>query len=201
MIRSVLLLAALLALGSSAQAADLPTSTLPSLALDPQAPPPSFPSDPAPSIWKGLYVGGGVSVTGAKGQKPFVGGEGFAGYDRHFDNNLVLGIQASTGYAPYLFMNGPFRGFDYAEVTAKAGYEMGRLTPYVLAGVAMAKPTNWSGYSSPSDSLNNVFNGSTNLAASGVVGAGFNYAVTNNLSVGLAAVVGTGHNGLVPPAP
>ena len=73
--------------------ADVVPSPPASLALDPQAPP--------PSIWKGLYVGTDVVVAGAKGSKPFFGGDAYVGYDQHFDNNLVLGVQASTGYAPY----------------------------------------------------------------------------------------------------
>jgi outer membrane immunogenic protein len=192
--RPVVLLAALLALGSPAQAADLPAvaTTLPSLALDPQAPP--------PSIWKGLYVGTDIFVAGAKGSKPFVGGGAYAGYDRHFDNNLVLGVEASIGYAPYRFLNGPFKGYDYAEVNAKIGYEMGRLTPYLTTGVALAKPNSApGGYFSAADSANNIFNGSSNLSASGVVGAGFDYALTHDVTVGLAATISGGRNGFVAP--
>lgn len=196
MIRPVFLLAAFLALGASARAADLPSaspppSSLPSLALDPQAPP--------PSIWKGLYVGTGVVVAGAKGSKPFVGGDAYIGYDHRFDNNLVLGIQASTGYEPYRFFNGPLKGYDYAEVSAKVGYEVGRLTPYLTTGVALAKPNSAPGYFSASDSMNNIFNGSSDLAASGVIGAGFDYAINNNTSIGLVAKVGAGRGGFAAP--
>lgn len=192
--RPVLLLAALLALGSAAQASDLATPTLPSLALDPEAPP--------PSIWKGLYVGSDLFVGGVKGSKAVVGGGGYMGYDRHFDNNLVLGVQATVGYAPSWIQPGPFRGYDYALVSAKLGYEMGRFTPYLTTGIALAKPDGspGGGYLSPADSANALFNGSSNLAASGVVGAGFDYALTNNTTVGLAAVVGAGR-GFVAPAP
>jgi hypothetical protein len=190
-IRPVYLVAAFLALGASAQAADPPSQPLPSLALDPQAPP--------PSIWKGLYVGTDVVVAGAKGSKPFVGGEAYVGYDRHFDNNLVLGIQASTGSAPYRFFNGPLQGYDYAEASVKVGYEMGRFTPYLTTGVALAKPNNLPGYFSAADSMNNMFNGSSELAASGVIGAGFDYAINNNTSVGLLAKVGAARGGFGAP--
>ena len=166
--------------------------SLPSLALDPQAPP--------PSIWKGLYAGGDVVVAGLKGSKPMAGGDAFIGYNSRFDNNLVLGVQASTGYAPLIVPFGPFRGFDYSEASATLGYTMGRLTPYVMTGVALAKPDIASGYLSAADSANNVFNGTANLAASGVVGAGFNYALTSNTTVGLAAMVSAGH-GFAPPPP
>ena len=194
--RVLLLIAALLAQCAAAQAADAPAQapTLPSLALDPQA--------PLPSIWKGLYVGTDIFFSGGKGAKGLVGGGAFAGYDHRFDNNLVLGVQASAGFAPFAFQHSPFKGYDYAETTAKIGYEMGRLTPYLTAGIALAKPNGnpGAGYSSPTDSINNVFNGASNLAASGVVGAGFDYALTDKVTVGMAAVVGTGR-GFVPPAP
>jgi len=194
-IKPVFLLAAFLALGAAARAADLPSASpppsLPSLALDPQA--------PSHTIWKGLYVGSDLVVAGAKGSKPFVGGGAYVGYDRHFDNNLVLGIEASTGSAPYRFFNGPLRGYDYAEVSAKVGYEVGRFTPYLTTGVALAKPNSAPGYFSASDSMNNIFNGSSDLAASGVIGAGFDYALTNNTTVGLLAKVGASRGGFVAP--
>jgi len=191
--RAIVLLVALSALGSPARA-DGQAPALPSLALDPQAPP--------PSIWNGLYVGSDLFVAGAKGSKPMAGGGAYMGYDRHFDNNLVLGVQASTGYAPLVFQPGPFKGFDYAQASARLGYQMGRLTPYLMTGIALAKPDGapGAGYLSAADSANNVFNGSSNLAASGVFGAGFDYALTSNTTVGLAAVVGAGR-GFVPPPP
>jgi outer membrane immunogenic protein len=176
----------------SLPASATPGPTLPSLALDPQAPP--------PSIWRGLYAGGDLMVAGAKGSKPMVGGGGFVGYDHVFANNMVLGVQASAGYAPLIFQPGPFKGFDYTEASAEVGYRMGRLTPFVAAGVVLAKPngTPGAGYWSAADSVNNVFNGGSDLATSGLVAAGFDYALTSNTSVGLAAVVATGH-GLAPP--
>ena len=191
--RPVLVLTALLALGSAAQADSPPSPALPSLALDPLAPP--------PSIWKGLYVGTDIFFESVKGSKGLVGGGAFIGYDKRFDNNLVLGIQASTGYAPSLFQHSGVRGYDYAELSAKVGYEMGRFTPYLTTGIALAKPNGspGAGYLSPADSANNVFNGASDLAASGVVGAGVDYALTNNTTIGVAAVVGTGHGAFVAP--
>jgi opacity protein-like surface antigen len=192
-IKPVVLLTALLALGSAAQADNAPSPALPSLALDPQAPP--------PSIWKGLYVGTDIFFESAKGSKGLIGGGAYIGYDRHFDNNLVLGIQASTGFAPSWFQHNGFRGYDYAEVSAKVGYEMGRFTPYLTTGIALAKPNGspGAGYLSPANSANNVFNGASHLAASGVIGAGVDYALTSNTTIGVAAVVGTGHGGFVAP--
>jgi outer membrane immunogenic protein len=194
-IRADLLLVALLTLGSSAQAADsttpAPAPALPTLAQDPQS--------PSPSIWKGLYVGSEVSFAASKGAKGVIGGGGYAGYTSHFDNNLVLGVQASVGFAPFSLQHSPFRGYDYAEVSAKVGYEMGRFTPYVTTGIALAKPSWSAGYLGAADSANNLFNGASNLSASGVVGAGVDYALTNNTTIGIGAVVGTGRGFVAPP--
>ena len=78
---------------------------------------------------------------------------------------------------------------------------MGRVTPYLTAGIALAKPNGLpgSGYLSPTDSANNVFNGGANLSANGVFGAGIDYALTNNTSIGIGAVIGTGRGGFVAP--
>ena len=213
MARGVVVVAALLGLASSARA-DGQTPALPSLALQPPPSPSSPPGQtpalpslaldpqaPPPSIWHGLYVGSDLFVGGAKGYKPMAGGGAYIGYDRHFDNNLVLGVQASAGYAPLVFQPGPFKGVDYAQASLRLGYEMGRLTPYVTTGIVLAKPDGspGAGYLSPADSINNVFNGSSNLVTSGVFGAGFNYALTSNTTVGLGAIVGAGRRFVPPP--
>jgi outer membrane immunogenic protein len=180
--RSLLFLAALIAAATPAAAADLPA--LPTLAVDPQIPPPS---------WKGFYVGAGVSFGVAKGSKGQVGGDVFAGYDHHFDDGLILGVQFETGYDPWLIPNGRFKGFDFAESSVKLGYEMGRLTPFVSAGVALAKAANFGG--GPPDanaSISGLFQGPGGYQAVGVMGAGVDYALTNNLHVGVAAYLNNG---------
>lgn len=173
---------AALAFAAPASAADLPT--LPSLAADPETQAPN---------WKGFYVGTELAVASFKGAKGAVGGDVFAGYDHTFDNNLVLGVRFSTGYAPWMFPGGATRGFDFAETSVKVGYEMGRLTPYVVTGVALARPTNFAGgLPNPNDSINGLFAGPGALQAVGTAGVGFDYAVTNNLHVGLEAAINNG---------
>jgi opacity protein-like surface antigen len=112
----------------------------------------------------------------------------------------VLGIRASTGFEPFPIAHSRFKGWDYAETSAKVGYEMGRLTPYLTAGIALAKPNGLpgAGLVNPTDSANAVFNGG-DVAASGVFGAGFDYALTSNTTVGIAAVVGRGRGFVAPP--
>jgi opacity protein-like surface antigen len=181
------LAAAVLAVGSPAAAADLPAdSPLPSLAADPETQAPN---------WKGLYVGTELAVASFKGVKgASVGGDVLAGYDREFDNHVVLGVQFSTGYSPWIFPGGAHRGFDFAETSVKVGYDMGRLTPYVMTGVALARPTNSiGGPPNLNDSVNGVFGGPGALQALGTAGVGLDYAVTNNLHVGVEASVINGN--------
>jgi len=185
------LLLAVLLIGAAApaMAADLPT--LPSLAADPETQAPN---------WKGFYVGAGVSVTSFKGSKAAAGGDVYGGYDHVFDNNVVLGVRFSTGYSPWLFPNGRLQGFDFAQTEVKVGYEMGALTPYVVTGVALARPIyGGGGLADMSQSINGLFSGPGALQAVGTAGVGFDYAVTNNLHVGMEARVSNGGVGALAP--
>jgi opacity protein-like surface antigen len=175
--RSFIAFAAVCAISASAWADDATAPTLPSLALNP----------PATSPWTGFYVGSEFMAAFAKGSKPGFGGAGFAGYNHEFDNNLVLGVQATAGYAPFLFGQGPYRGFNYAETSVKAGYDMGRFMPYVTAGVGFAKAQSFGvpAYTGAANSMNELFSSGGDLHAVGMVGAGFDYAVTNNLTFGM----------------
>jgi len=179
--RPLLFLTALLALATSASAADLPT--LPTLAVDPQVPPP---------WWHGLTVGADATFAAAKGVRGMAGGDGFIGYHHEFSNNLVLGVQASAGYAPLFVQNGRFVGADFVGASAKLGYDMGRLTPYVTTSVDFARTSLFDhGFTGGTDAINAFLNGSGDKLTYGSVGAGFDYAITNNLTVGLGVSVGS----------
>jgi len=167
-------------------AADLPSqasSSLPSLAADPANQTPN---------WSGFYVGAGVSATAFKGAKAQFGGDVYAGYDHRFDNNVVLGVRVSTGYSPWAFPSGPYRGFSFGETDVKLGYAMGRLTPYVVAGAALARPSYGADFGDLSQSVNGLFSGPGAVQAVGTAGVGFDYALTNNVTVGLEARVSNG---------
>ena len=167
------------ALASSALAADLPTL-------------PSTDSTPATPDWKGFYIGSGVSLTTLRGAKGQIGGDIFAGYDHVYDNGVLLGVKFDTGYDPYVLPN-RLKGFDFAESSVKVGYEMGRFTPYITAGVGLAKATNFgSGLPSADNSINGLFSGPGAVQPVGVVGVGFDYAVTDKLHVGVSAYVNNG---------
>src|SRR5271170_8523447 len=123
-------------------AADLPTAPSSYPALGPGG------ADAAPDYWSGLSVGAGVSVWGGKGVNGGVGGETDLSYEHVFDNGIMLGVQASTGYMPYL-QSGPgfsqFTGGAFAGGSAIVGYRFGQVTPYVITGVDFVRPTRWGG--------------------------------------------------------
>ncbi len=181
----------LLVLGScaascmAAWAADAPAPVPATLA----APLPIFASTPQPEIspWAGLYVGTEIFGIGGKGLKGGFGGDAFAGYNREFSNNWVLGVQGSTGYAPSLYKTSVATGYEFATTTLKAGYDMGRLMPFVTASVGLAKPNvRTLGYTGALDTADTLLNDPRDLQAAGSVGAGVDYKITNNLSMELA---------------
>ncbi len=183
--------AALLLQPAFARAADLPNgpANYPALAANP-----GQPEEPEWNPWSGLSVGTGISAWGGKGVKGGVGGEGYLGYDHAFDNGVMVGVRASSGYAPFLWAtpNGfsQFTGTAYAGGSAVVGYRMGQLTPYVIAGVDLARPTRFGSFSAL-DNVNAVFSGPGAVQAVGTVGVGAIYHVNNNLSFGVEAIVHT----------
>ncbi len=177
---------ALLLHPASAAAADLPNapSTYPAVTANP--------GEPEWNPWSGLYVGTGISAWGGKGVKGGVGGDAFLGYDHVFENGVVAGIRASSGYEPFLWAtpNGSlqFTGTAYAGGSALVGYQMGRLTPYVIAGVDLARPTRFRSLSAL-DNVDAVFSGPGAVQAVGAVGVGAIYRFNNNFSFGVEAIV------------
>jgi hypothetical protein len=164
--------------------------TIPPLAVDP---------NPQPSMWNGLYVGTGVTFAAAKGQKGAFGGDVFAGYDKTFPSNLVLGVRFSTGYAPFLAPNGRFQGFDYAMGTVKLGYEFGRVTPFVYAGGGLARATAFpSAFPDANATMNGAFGQGPGFGVT-AFGAGFDYHVTNNVTFSMSAGVMHGPGAAVAP--
>ena len=149
---------AALASGGRTLAADLPNGPSNYPALTPATDAPA--SDP----WSGLYAGTGISAWGGKGVKGGVGGEGYLGYDHTFDNGVVVGVRASSGYEPFLLATPGgftrFTGTAFAGGEATVGYRMGPFTPYLIAGVDLARPTAFAnGALSPIDAANSVFSG------------------------------------------
>jgi hypothetical protein len=172
---------------SPAVAADLPSA-------DPAAANP-YTIDPrttAADLWKGFYVGSGISGSFAKGAKAAWGGEAFAGYDHSFDSGLTLGIRVDTGYVPWASPAGRFKGFDFSETDVKLSYQMGKITPWIVTGVALAKGSALNGYTDAGTSANALFSGPGAVQAVGVAGVGVDYDITSNVRVGIGAYVNNG---------
>jgi hypothetical protein len=117
----------------------------------------------------------------------------------------MLGVQASTGYMPFL-QTGPgrsqFTGGAFAGGSAIVGYNFGQVTPYVITGIDFVRSTRFaSGAFNPSDSINTVFSGPGAVQAVGTFGVGVNYRITSNFSMGLEAIVHTNPSSTGPFAP
>ncbi len=164
----------------------------PALAADLPALPSTADSQPAAPDWKGFYIGSGVSLSTLRGAKGQIGGDIFAGYDHVYGNGVVLGVLFDTGYDPWVLPN-RMKGFDFAETSVKAGYEIGRFTPYVTTGIGLAKATNFgAGPPNANNSINGLFSGPGAVQPVGSVGVGLDYAVTDKLHVGVGAYVSNG---------
>ena len=160
--------------------------TIPPLTVDP---------NPAPSMWNGLYVGTGVTFAAIKGQKGAFGGDVFAGYDHEFQNNLVLGVTFDTGFAPFASTSPRIHGFDYAMGSVKVGYDLGRITPFVYAGGGIARATAfYSEFPDANATINGAFGQGPGFGVA-AFGAGFDYHVTNNVTVSVSAGVMNGPPG------
>ena len=191
--RLLLALAALGGLFEAAAAEELAASNLPLFAQNLQ------PKPQEPSIWSGLYVGSEVFAVSGKGVKGGFGGSGFIGYDRAFANDVVVGVQANAGYSPSLARWGGARGFDFASANVKIGYDLGRFKPFVTGGVTLAKPDVIGRcFTTPTDSVNDLFDSTSSVKAFGTVGAGVDYAVTDKLTVGVSVSARTGRGPLAP---
>ena len=172
--------------GAAAQDA----APLPSMALDPRVP---------DSIYHGLYVGSEIFGVSGRGIRGGIGGDVYAGYDRVLDNGLLMGLQGATGYGPALWSRPGLKGFDFGEAGARVGYPMGRFTPFVAAGLVVAKPVTGAGLATDATGgLNDLMNGTGSLYAAPRVGAGFAYALTNTTTVTFDVSVGRGLAGALP---
>ena len=145
------------------------------------------------SIYHGLYVGTEVFGVGGHGIKGGFGGDVYGGYERLLQGGLLVGLQGSTGYSPALLGRPGLRGFDFGEASAQVAYPMGRLTPFLTAGVIVARPVTGNNLAGTSgDGIDELMNGSGSLYAAPRVGAGVAYALTPNTSVSLGVSVGRG---------
>ena len=174
---------------ATAAAADLPTAPSSYPALGPGQP------KPRPIRGRAFLSAREFSVWGGKGVKGGVGGETDLSYEHVFDNGIMLGVQASTGYMPYLQSSpgfSQFAGGAFAGGAAIVGYNFGQVTPYVITGIDFVRPTRFGGGAfDASDAINSVFSGPGAVQAVGTFGVGVNYRITSNFSMGVEAIVHT----------
>ena len=150
----------------------------------------------ADSIYHGLYVGTEVFGIAGHGIEGGVGGDVYGGYERRLDNGAIVGMQGSTGYGPAIFGGSHLKGFEFGEADARVAYPMGRFTPFIEAGLVVAKPVTGAGIATnTTDSFNDLLNGSGSLYAAPRVGAGVAYQITGNTSVAVGVSVGRGLGG------
>ncbi|PPD46243.1 MAG: porin [Methylocystis sp.] len=186
----------ILAIGAAC-AADLPSY---------KAPPP-----PPPAIWdwtgwhagvSGSYGGGSMNrisdiyafgpplaifndVTTSAGTSGYLVGIQ-TGFNWQFPNNVVIGYESEYNYADVRTNNGGVWGNSntrlnwYGAERLRFGYAFGRFLPYITGGLAYGK-TRTSGFEAVGGLL--FQNNASTWQAGWTVGAGLEYAMTNNISV------------------
>jgi len=169
------LLAALLAgVATSALAADLPSH---------KAPPPPVPAyAPQAFSWTGFYIGVNGGYGFGSGGRDFGNPDGglvgvTAGYNYQI-GQLVLGVESDWDWADLTKSGSNNAGLyssrvdDLFTARARAGYAIDRALLYVTGGYAGAEDKiGLAGFGSQSD-----------WRSGGVIGAGLEYAFTNNIS-------------------
>jgi opacity protein-like surface antigen len=116
-----------------------------------------------------------------------ISGPNVGGYSYRMGKNLLVGIDTRSGFASGSPFGGFGAGLDYSSTNVKVGYDMGALRPYVTAGFGEMRSSTFGGStftpaSNTFQSPSNPFATTTNVTT---VGAGFDYAITNNLTLGL----------------
>ncbi len=116
----------------------------------------------------------------------------YSGYYRAFRNKSFTDIRVRSGYAPALLSGGTARGYDFTTVDLKAGYNLGRFQPFLIARVGAANSRAFRGVGfAPGDNGYQALFGGPRASASFVqVGAGFNFAVSPNVSLGFSVSAG-----------
>jgi len=200
------------ALASSARGQDWLAPPSPFLSAPFTPPPPVLPSPDAPppdaNPWSGLTIGSEVFGISGRGLKSHVGGGGFAEWSRYNPDGSFFAFSGGAGFSPAFFPTGWTTGtgwatgYDFTTGSLKAGQDFGRLKTFVMGELEFAKPS--AGPASAPNamgSIDNVFSAPSRLRARGVVGAGFHYAVTDQLTVSGAVSASPGRGSFVPPPP
>jgi len=194
--RMVRILAAALAastIAGAAQAADLPSR---------KAPPPAYVAAPAPIFtWTGLYVGvnGGGWINNSRiAPFPGVSGKlggggaligGTLGYNWQTASRVVVGVETDLAYRSKATVTPPLSASSstndgyFGTVRGRLGYGFDRALIYVTGGLAYGNAAAPNAIVSTPLASFAVRTGSTSLQAGWTLGAGAEFAVTNNWSI------------------
>jgi hypothetical protein len=156
----------------------VPYTPLPTLAANPWAGTPmgAWSGFAARTDFAGLPAGGVFART--------------AGYNQLVGKNLLLGVATTSFTSPVAFGSGPAFGTDFSATSMRLTYNMGAFKPFFTAGAGFARPNVFGGanFAIPADPLANIHDSKSFTS----VGAGFDYQVSNGLSVGVAVSAGSG---------
>lgn len=175
------------AFAGAAQAQTLSSATLPSFAQGG-----AYALAPSP-----LGAIGGAFAFSTPAPGHVFGAANVAGFSQKLDDKLFISVQAVSGYASS-FGSGltsfgrlgfGASGFDFTATSVKLGYDAGRFRPYVSAGFASATPVAGYGLSGPDRSLSAALNQPAGQRTTTSLGAGFDYAITGNLSFSAGVAV------------
>jgi outer membrane immunogenic protein len=202
MVKASALLAVLLVAGATAptRAGDVPAA--------PPPPPPSPVSPPDANPWSGLTIGSEVFGISGKGLKSHVGGGGFADWSRYYPDGSFVAFSGGAGFSPAFFPTGwatgpgGATGYDFTTLGVRAGQDFGRLKTFMFGSLQLSKPSAGpAGAPSAMGSIDNVFSAPSRLRARNVIGAGFEYQVTDRLMVGGTVSASQGRGPFAPPSP
>lgn len=169
-------------LGLAAVAGSAQAQTLSSASL------PSFAQGSTGFAQPSLAPIGGVFAYASPMPGQIFGAGQTVGFSQKLNKDLFVSVQAGSGYASTFGGAGfgPWAsgaaGFDFSSTSVKLGYDGGRLRPYVSAGFLSATPVAGYGLSGPDRSLSAALNQPATARTVTSIGAGFDYAVTGNLS-------------------
>lgn len=156
---------------------------------------PSASRDPS-EFWKGFSYGVEAIGVSGKGIRGGVGGAANVAWRKAIDERLSVQIRTSAGYMPGAWKGAAFSGSpwgrsgitgsNFVMSEASVAYEIGRVRPWASLGAGYAKATRFGGFNGGLNAVNDLFSEHGKGSGFVAVGAGVDYAVTNNLTVGVA---------------
>ena len=124
----------------------------------------------------------GAAPLGSSGLNP--------GYDFRVGGDFLVGVETRSGFAASDPSFGFGAGFDATRTSIKFGYDLGRFKPYVTSSFAEIRPAFGGGAFNAVGAPPGVSSPFAPTARARTVGAGFDYSITDKLSVGVSVSAG-----------